>query len=231
MTKILITGASKGLGRETARRLLADGHEVWIGARDQQRGTAAADELGGRYVALDVTDDASVRAAAEQLAAEDAGLDVLINSAAIAGGFKPPGDTTADDLATVYATNILGVVRVTHAMLPLLERSRAPVIVNVSSGMGSLAVTTDQTRFESTLHGLAYPSSKAALNMITSQYAKAFPRLRINAVDPGFTATDLNGHRGTKTVEQGAEIIVRMATIGADGPTGTFVDEDGAVPW
>ncbi len=231
MTTMLITGANKGLGRETARRLLADGHDVWLAARDRERGTAAADELGGRFVELDVTDEASVNAAVGHLAGEGAGLDVLINNAAIPGGFKPPGDTTADDLATVYATNILGVVRVTRAMLPLLERSTAPVIVNVSSGMGSLAVTTDPNRFESTLHGLAYPSSKAALNMITSQYAKAFPRMRINAVDPGYTATDLNGHRGTKTVEQGAEIIVRMATIGPDGPTGTFVDEHGVVPW
>jgi NAD(P)-dependent dehydrogenase (short-subunit alcohol dehydrogenase family) len=231
MTRILVTGANKGLGRETARRLLAAGHDVWIGSRDRDRGMAAADELGGRFVELDVTDEASVQAAAGRLAAEGPELDALINNAAIVGGFKAPRDTTADDLAAVYATNILGVVRVTHAMLGLLENSQAPVIVNVSSGMGSLAVTTDPDRFESSLHGLAYPSSKAALNMITSQYAKAFPRLRINAVDPGYTATDLNGHRGTKTIEQGAKIIVDMATIGPDGPTGTFVDEHGTVPW
>ncbi len=230
MTTILITGANKGLGRETARRLITEGRDVWIAARDPARGIAAAEELGGSYIALDVTDEASVNSAAEQLAA-NGGLDVLINNAAIPGGHKPPAETIADDLATVYATNVLGAVRVTHAMLPLLEQSPAPVIVNVSSGMGSLAVTTDPDRFESTLHSLAYPSAKAALNMITTQYAKAFPRLRINAVDPGYTATDLNGHRGTKTVEQGAEIIVRMATIGPDGPTGTFVDEHGTVPW
>jgi len=123
------------------------------------------------------------------------------------------------------------VVRVIRGMLPLLERSAAPVIVNVSSGMGSLGVTTDADRLESTLTGLAYPSSKSALNMLTSQYAKAYPRFRINAVDPGYTATDLNGHRGTKTAQQGAEIIVRMATIGPAGPTRTFQDEDGVVPW
>lgn len=230
MTTILITGANKGLGRETARRLITEGRDVWIAARDPARGIAAAEELGGSYIALDVTDEASVNSAAEHLAA-NGGLDVLINNAAIPGGHKPLAETIADDLATVYATNVLGAVRVTHAMLPLLEQSPAPVIVNVSSGMGSLAVTTDPDRFESTLHSLAYPSAKAALNMITTQYAKAFPRLRINAVDPGYTATDLNGHRGTKTVEQGAEIIVRMATIGPDGPTGTFVDEHGTVPW
>jgi len=230
MTTILITGANKGLGRETARRLLADGHDVWIAARDPGRGQSAAEELGGRFVQLDVTDDASVRAAAEHVTAEG-GLDVLINNAAISGGRKPPGELTAEDLATVYATNVLGVVRVTHSMLPLLEQAESAVIVNVSSGMGSLTRTNDPDRLESTIPALAYCSSKAALNMITTQYAKAFPRLRINAVDPGYTATDLNNHRGAKTVEQSAEIIVRMATIGANGPTGTFVDEHGTVPW
>jgi NAD(P)-dependent dehydrogenase (short-subunit alcohol dehydrogenase family) len=104
-------------------------------------------------------------------------------------------------------------------------------VVNVSSGLGSLAVTNDPGRFESTLLGLAYPSSKAALNMLTSQYAKAYPAIRINAVDPSYTATDLNEHRGTQTVEEGTEIIVRMATIGADGPTGGYFDASGTVPW
>jgi NAD(P)-dependent dehydrogenase (short-subunit alcohol dehydrogenase family) len=123
------------------------------------------------------------------------------------------------------------LVRVTHAMLPLLGMSAAPVIVNVSSGMGSLGVTTDPARFESTLVGLAYPSSKSAVNMLTSQYAKAYPAMRINAVDPGYTATDLNGHRGTQTIEEGAAIIVAMATAKPDGPTGSFMDQHGVVPW
>jgi NAD(P)-dependent dehydrogenase (short-subunit alcohol dehydrogenase family) len=131
----------------------------------------------------------------------------------------------------VYDTNVFGVVRVMHAFLPLLLASSAPIVVNVSSGMGSLAVTTDPGRLESTLISLAYPSSKTALNMLTSQYAKAFPALKINAVDPGYTATDLNGHRGTQTVEQGAEIIVRMATIAAGGPTGGYFAAAGPVPW
>ena len=180
---------------------------------------------------IDVTDEASVAAAAARLEAEHGRLDVLVNNAGIPGGFKPPAETTAADLLRVYDTNVFGVVRVTHAMLALLERSDTPVIVNVSSGMGSLAVTTNPERLESTLNSLAYPSSKSALNMLTSQYAKAFPAIRINMVDPGYTATDLNGHRGTKTVEQGAEAIVRMALIGPDGPTGTFTDENGPVPW
>jgi NAD(P)-dependent dehydrogenase (short-subunit alcohol dehydrogenase family) len=229
MTTTLITGANKGLGYEAARRLLALGHDVWVAARDPQRGRAAADALGARFVVLDVTDDASVAAAVD--AVRETGLDVLVNNAGIAGGFKPLAEVTAADPERVFATNVVGVVRVTQAFLPLLERSRNPVIVNVSSGMGSLALTTDPTRLESTIQGLAYPASKAAVNMLTSQYAKALPRMRINAVDPGYTATDLNARRGTQTVTDGTDAIVAMATIGADGPTGTFVDRHGAVPW
>jgi NAD(P)-dependent dehydrogenase (short-subunit alcohol dehydrogenase family) len=231
MTTTLITGANKGLGRETARRLLAEGHDVWIGARDAARGAATAEDLGGRFVEVDVTDDATIAAAAERIAAESGGLDVLINNAGISGGFKAVPEVTAADLQRVFDTNVFGVVRVTNAFLPLLERSPHPVIVNVSSGMGSLAITSDPQRIESTFVGLAYPSSKAAVSMLTSQYAKALPAMRVNAVDPGYTATDFNGHRGTKPVEQGAEAIVRMALVGDDGPTGAFVDENGTVPW
>ncbi len=213
MTTTLITGATKGLGLETARRLTAAGHTVYLGARDAGRGAEAAAALGARLLLIDVTSDDSVRAAAEQVRAEVGHLDVLVNNAGISGGRKPPGEVTASDMRAVYDTNVFGVVRVTHAFLPLLADSGAPVIVNVSSGMGSLAVTTDPARFESTLLGLAYPSSKSALNMITSQYAKAYPAIRINAVDPGYTATDLNGHRGTQTVQEGAEIIVSGALV------------------
>jgi NAD(P)-dependent dehydrogenase (short-subunit alcohol dehydrogenase family) len=231
MTTTLITGANKGLGRETARRLLADGHDVWIAARDPDRGQAAADQLGGRFIRLDVTDEASVRIAVERVEAESGGLDVLVNNAGIGGGFKPVAETTAEDVRRVFETNVFGTVRVTRAFLPLLERSQNAVVVNVSSGMGSLGVTTDPARPESRLIGVAYPASKTAINMITTQYAKAYPQMRINTVDPGYTATDLNGHRGTKTVEHGADIIVRMAKLGPSGPTGSFVDADGAVPW
>lgn len=227
MTTTLITGANKGLGRETARRLLAEGHDVWIGARDQERGRAAAEALGARYVALDVTDDASVAAAVATVGA----LDVLINNAGISGGMVPVEDVTAALFEQVFATNVFGVVRVTQAFVPLLRRSANPVIVNVSSGMGSHAITTDPARLESTLIGLQYPASKAALNMLTSQYAKALPELRVNAVDPGYTATDFNGHRGYKTVEQGADVIVRMALLDRTGPTGAYVDDEGTVPW
>jgi NAD(P)-dependent dehydrogenase (short-subunit alcohol dehydrogenase family) len=230
MTTTLITGANKGLGRETARRLLAAGHDVWAAARDPERGRAAADELGARFVALDVTDDASVTAAAERVGAET-GLDLLVNNAGIPGGFRPPAEVTAEDVEAVLATNVLGVVRVTRAFLPLLERSDHPAIVNVSSGMGSFGVTSDPARIESTIVGLAYPASKAALNMLTAQYAKGLPHVRVNAVDPGYTATDLNGHRGTQTVEEGAEAIVRMARADGSAPTGAFVDAAGRLPW
>jgi NAD(P)-dependent dehydrogenase (short-subunit alcohol dehydrogenase family) len=230
MTKTLITGANRGLGREAARRLLADGHDVWLAARDPAKGQAVAEELGARFVELDVTDEASVAAAVERVEAEG-GLDVLVNNAGILGRRKAVPEMTPDDLRLVFETNVFGIVRVTRAFLPLLERSAHPVIVNVSSGMGSIGVTTDPSRLESSLISLAYPASKAAVNMLTTQYAKAFPQMRINAVDPGYTATDFNDHRGIKPVEQGAEVIVRMAELDGSGPTGAFVDEDGEVPW
>jgi NAD(P)-dependent dehydrogenase (short-subunit alcohol dehydrogenase family) len=234
MTITLITGANKGLGRETARQLIAAGHTVYAGARDEQRGKEAAAQLGARFVLIDVTDDDSVAAAAAQIQAETGGLDVLINNAGIPGGRTFPGDVTAADVQRVYAVNVYGVIRVTHAFLPLLEASAAPVMVNVSSGLGSFGITTNPARMESQFPTLAYSSAKAAVNMLTSQYAKAFPRLKINAVDPGYTATDLNAHRGTQSIEEGAEIIVAMARIGADGPgapTGGYFDRHGPIPW
>jgi NAD(P)-dependent dehydrogenase (short-subunit alcohol dehydrogenase family) len=230
MTTTLITGANKGLGYETARRLLAAGHDVWVAARDEARGRAAAEELGARFVALDVTDDASVAAAVEVVAAET-GLDVLVNNAGISGRMVPVSEVTPALMEHVFATNVVGLVRVTQAFTGLLSKSGNPVIVNVSSGMGSLGVTTDPERLESTLVGLQYPASKAAVNMLTSQYAKALPAMRVNAVDPGYTATDFNHHRGVKTVAQGAEAIVRMTLLDASGPTGGYFDDQGTVPW
>jgi NAD(P)-dependent dehydrogenase (short-subunit alcohol dehydrogenase family) len=231
MTTTLITGANKGLGFETARRLIESGHTVYVGARNTQYGQKAAAELGARFVQIDVTDEDSVKAAAEFIR-EDAGrLDVLVNNAGIGGAAKPVGEVTGSDMQTTYDTNVFGVVRVTHAFLPLLEAGDAPVVVNVSSGLASLAVTSDPDRIESQVNLLDYNSSKTALVMVTSQYAKAYPAIRFNAVDPGYTATDLNGHSGPKTVEEGADIIVRMASIGTDGPTGGFFDADGPIAW
>jgi len=227
MTTTLITGANKSLGYETARRLLAEGHDVWVAARDEARGRAAAEELGARFVRIDVTDDASVAAAAETVGE----LDVLVNNAGISGGMVPVGEVTPEVIETVFATNVVGVVRVTQAFVPALERSSNPVIVNVTSGMGSHALTSDPERVESTIVSLQYPASKAAVNMLTAQYAKALPQMRVNCVDPGYTATDFNGHSGHKTVEQGAEAIVRMALLDGTGPTGAYVDDQGTVPW
>ena len=227
MTTTLITGANRGLGFEAARQLVAAGHQVWIGARDDARGQQAADAAGARFVRLDVTDDASVAAAAERVEA----LDVLVNNAGISGGRISPSEATADQMRTVYETNVFGPVRVLRAFIPLLERSPAPVVVNVSSGVGSLNLAADPGGTWREANFPVYASSKAALNMLTIRYAAAFPRMRINSVDPGFTATDFNQHRGTQTAEEGAEIIVRYALVHVDGPAGGFFDRDGAEPW
>ncbi|MET9908564.1 SDR family NAD(P)-dependent oxidoreductase [Streptomyces sp. NPDC006476] len=235
MTTTLITGANKGLGFETARRLVAAGHTVYVGARDPERGRRAAERLGARFVRLDVTDDASVDAAAKAIEA-DGGLDVLINNAGMEtrtedNSVPVAASVTADHMRTTFETNVFGVVRVLHAFLPLLERSPAPVVVNVSSGLASLTHLSDPEHPAHFYPGIAYPTSKTAVNMLTVQFAKAYPTMRINSVEPGFTKTDLNGNTGTQTVEEGAEIIVRMAQIGPDGPTGGYFDVNGRLPW
>jgi NAD(P)-dependent dehydrogenase (short-subunit alcohol dehydrogenase family) len=236
MTTALITGANKGLGFETARQLGRQGWTVLLGCRDPELGAKAAAALAGdgvdaRPVVLDVTDDASVAAAVATVADQVDHLDVLVNNAGITGGRTAPLDTTPADVLACYETNVFGPVRVTRAFVDLLRAAPLPRVVMVSSGLGSLTVTSEPGRLESTLNSLIYPSSKTALNMITTQYAKALPGWKVNAVDPGYTATDLNAHNGTKTVEQGAKAIVAMATIDADGPTGGFFDDHGTVPW
>jgi NAD(P)-dependent dehydrogenase (short-subunit alcohol dehydrogenase family) len=231
MTITLITGANKGLGRETARRLLESGHTVYITSRNADAGRAAAAELGAHFIQLDVTDDTSVDQAAAELRDREGQLDVLINNAGIAGAWISPAEVTADEMRRVYETNVFGIVRVTRAFLPLLNASDAPVIVNVASGLGSIGVVTDPNSMESGYPTLVYGSSKSAVTMLTVQYAKAFPNIRVNVADPGYTATDLNGNRGTQTVEEGTDAIVRLATIGADGPTATFQNRLGIIPW
>lgn len=235
MTTILITGANKGLGYETARQLIATGHTVYLGCRDPQRGQVAAQQLGARLVKLDVTDDDSVFAAAH-LIEEMGGLDVLVNNAGIEGR----GDdntiiaaegVTAEMMREVFDTNVFGLIRATHAFLPLLQRSPNPVIVNVSSSLGSMSLAESPESPTYFYPGVAYPASKSAVNMITVQFAKQFPAMRVNAVEPGYTDTDLNGHTGTQTVEEGARIIVEMAQTAPDGPTGGYFSAHGPVPW
>ena len=249
MTTIsLITGANKGIGFETARLLGARGLTVLIGARDEARGREAEQALleGGaqaRFVPLDVTDEKSVQQAAEWIDGEYRVLDILINNAGIArgDGTGKPSETTLATLRTVYETNVFGVVAVTNAMLPLLRRAPAARIVNVSSEVGSITSMTDPDGPMAAMASVPYPSSKTALNMLTAMYAKelAGTPVKVNAANPGYCATDLNGRSGFRTPQQGAEVSVHLATLPADGPTGvlwghlrtTDGDGYGVLPW
>ncbi|OZB89245.1 MAG: short-chain dehydrogenase [Microbacterium sp. 14-71-5] len=238
MTTTLITGANKSLGKETARILLDAGHTVWIGSRDEGRGRAAADELGARFVQLDVTDDASVAAAFTTIAESGTGLDVLVNNAGIAKRApRNPMEEALDgpSVLEVFDTNAVGIVRVTQAALPLLRQSANPVVVNVSSALGSFWATHEPSRPASHFVSIAYGSSKAAVSMLTVQYAMAYPDIKVNAVEPGFTATQLGGgdptnHPG-RPVTESAQVVARLAMIGADGPTGTFQEDLGELGW
>jgi NAD(P)-dependent dehydrogenase (short-subunit alcohol dehydrogenase family) len=232
MTAItFITGANKGLGHETARRLIELGQTVIIGARDAGRGQAAADRLGARFVPIDVTDDGSVKRAAADIEAHEGRIDTLINNAGIIGAHIAASELTGDDALLVFETNVISVVRVTNAFLPLLKRSDAPAVINVSSGMGSFALTHDPSRVESTIASPLYTASKAAVTMMTAQYAKAIPEVRFNAADPGYTATDLNSHSGHQTVTEGTDAIVALATEDPSAGTGRFMDRFGPVAW
>ncbi|MGF6976033.1 NAD(P)-dependent dehydrogenase (short-subunit alcohol dehydrogenase family) [Paraburkholderia sp. JPY465] len=226
-----VTGGNKGLGLETARRLKDMGFRVYIGARESGRGMEAASRLNVEWLQLDVTDEASVRDATARLRERESRLDVLINNAGIAGSRKPAAELTGEDAESVFATNVVGPVRVMNAFIPLMETSTNPIIVNVSSGLGSFAVTQDPQRFESQVRLPLYCASKSALTMLTVQYARALPNFRINAADPGYTSTDFNAHRGLQTVEEGTDAIIHLATLPPEGPTGTFVDRHGVVPW
>ncbi|CAL9591728.1 NADP-dependent 3-hydroxy acid dehydrogenase YdfG [Nocardiopsis dassonvillei] len=234
-TVTVIAGANKGLGFETARRLIEAGHTVYAGARDADRGERAADALRARPLLIDITDDASVAAAAAQVRAEVGRVDVLVNNAGIAGPAGPADELTAGDLRHVFDTNVFGAVRTTRAFLPLLRKAERPAVVNVSSALGSLAINADPAAHADLLPAwaplLAYNSSKAALNMLTAVYAQSLARIRVVSVDPGFTATDLNGHQGTQSVEEGAAAIVAAATAGPGTPTPAFVGATGPVPW
>ena len=230
-TITFITGANKGLGYETARRLIELGQTVIIGARDADRGQAAADRLGARFVPIDVTDDGSVARATADIESHEGRIDTLINNAGIIGAHVSASELTGDDALLVFETNVISVVRVTNAFLPLLKRSDAPAVINVSSGMGSFALTHDPSRVESTIASPLYTASKAAVTMMTAQYAKAIPEVRFNAADPGYTATDLNGHNGHQTVAEGTDAIVALATEEPSAGTGRFIGRLGPVAW
>ncbi|RUU03422.1 SDR family oxidoreductase [Mesorhizobium sp. USDA-HM6] len=242
----LVTGANKGIGLETARRLAALGFKVWLGARDAKRGQAAAETLRGEgfdveWLELDVTSDESVAAAAKTVAAQTAGLDVLVNNAGVAPGYvdalgpdgryeRPPSREIVADIKATYDVNVFGPVRVTQAFLPLLLASGAARIVMLSSYLGSIACAAGDSRSPNVM---GYGSSKTALNAITVAFARELaPRgIMVNAAAPGYTATDLNGHKGHRTVQQAAEIVVRLATLDAGGPTSGYFDENGPLPW
>ena len=265
-TIALITGANKGIGFETARQLAARGVTVLAGARDEARGIAAEralrdglrgglggdlrglrglrglrDDADARFVPLDVTDATSVREAADWIEKEFGRLDILVNNAGIAVGGGPPSETDLEAMREVWETNVLGVIMVTNAMLPLLRRAPAARIVNMSSEVGSIAAMTDPgSPLAQMPAGLAYPSSKTALNMITALYAKELrdTPIKVNAANPGYTATDLNGNSGFRSAAEGAEVSVHLATLDASGPSGTLWGylwsprgAYGALPW
>ncbi|MGY0061903.1 SDR family oxidoreductase [Streptomyces sp. LZ34] len=235
-TVALVTGANKGLGREAVRRLAGEGWLVFLAARDRERGMLAADTLTGEgldveFVELDVTSDDSVAAAVKAVAGRVDHLDVLVNNAGVGGPLLDPADVDVDAVRALYETNVFGQVRVTHAFLPLLRQSEQPRIVMVSSGLASLTHAGDPARPESGFLSLDYASSKTALNMVVSQYARALPEFRVNAADPGFPATDMNHHTGIHTLAEGTDAIVRLAALDLDGPTGGFFDRNGPVPW
>ena len=228
MTVTLITGANKGIGFETAKQLLELGHTVYVGARDVERGEKAAAELGARFVQLDVTDDASVSRALATVDAAEGRLDVLVHNAGVLGAGAVDGPRALE----VFDINAVGIVRVTEAALPLLHKSDNPTVVTVSSSMGSFWAVNNPDRPESTLPLTLYAASKAAATMLTVQYAKSQPGIKFNAVEPGATATDMTAAFGIgRPAAESARIVVRLATLGPDGPTGTLQDENGDLPW
>jgi NAD(P)-dependent dehydrogenase (short-subunit alcohol dehydrogenase family) len=235
---VLVTGANKGLGYETARRLAEQGMTVLIGARDHQRGTDAVARLRERgadahLVALDLTDERSIAAAARDVTERFGRLDVLVNNAGIGGG-QLPSRQDLRAMRDLFETNVYGTIAVTQAFLPLLERSAAGRIVNVSTTLASLRLASDPTHRITQWNELfGYVASKAAINSFTVRLAHELRdrRIKVNSACPGYVATDFNQGRGLRTVEQGAEIIVRLATLPEDGPTAGFFDESGTVEW
>ena len=235
----LITGANKGIGYATARQLGEQGVVVIVGARDEVLGKQAADALAADGITatplrIDVRDPDSVAEAARTIERRYGRLDILVNNAGVAGAFTgTPGEARAADLREVYETNVFGVVTVTHAMLPLLRRSPAGRVVNLSSHVGSLTLQADPGSPLAGVNMIAYQSSKTALNALTLAYAKELrdTPVKVNAALPGVVATDINHHRGRRTPAEGAAIVVRLALLDETGPSGACLSDDGPLPW
>jgi NAD(P)-dependent dehydrogenase (short-subunit alcohol dehydrogenase family) len=235
----LVTGANKGIGFEVTRQLAASGCTVLLGARNKTLGGEAVARLkleGGdvRFLALDLLDPATIASAAKEIDADFGRLDILVNNAGIADpGDGSPGSSSLDAIERTLRVNFMGSVAVTQAMLPLLRKSPSARIVNVSSGLGSLTQNGDSAWPHADVKFLGYSASKAALNMLTVQLAYELrdTAIKVNSADPGYTATDLNGHRGTQTIPEGSAETIRLALLPDDGPTGTYSDRNGIVPW
>lgn len=242
----LITGANQGIGLQVAKELAADGFTVLVGSRDLEKGAEAAQGIGAEAHALqlDVTDQASISAAAERIRNEFGRLDVLVNNAAISNTAKPgtpleenlkssrASVASLDAVRAVFETNVFGVIAVTQAMLPLLRQAPEARIVNVSSGVGSLTLNADPTHPYRAGFGVVYAASKTALNAITLSFAIELEgtNIKVNAASPGFTSTALNNFQGTETIEEGSRNVVRVA-LDENGPTGTFSGPSGPIPW
>ena len=245
----LVTGANQGIGLQIAKDLAAHGFTVLVGSRNLERGEAAAQQVGpdARALQLDVTDQASIKAAAERVCNEFGRLDVLVQNAAISNTSRLPGQSveeyvkttrpsnvSLDEMRAVWDTNVFGVLAVYQAMLPILRETPGARIVNVSSGVGSLTANSDPAFTYRAIFGPVYPASKTALNALTVAMAIELEPdgIKVNAVSPGFTRTNLNGYAGTETVEEGAREAVRVTLLGPDSPTGTFTRwENETIPW
>jgi NAD(P)-dependent dehydrogenase (short-subunit alcohol dehydrogenase family) len=235
----LITGANKGIGFEVARQLAKRACTVLVGSRDKKRGEEAAaklasEDLDARYIDIDVTNPATIGAAAHRIAAEFGHLDILINNAGIADAADgSPTTSSPDAIEHIFHVNFVGCVAVTQAMLPLLRKAESARIVNVSSSLGSLGKNSDPAFAVAGTKYFGYSASKAALNMLTVQLAYVLrdTAIKVNSACPGYTATDLNHNQGTQTVQEGSEEIIRLALLGDDGPNGTYSDRNGLIPW
>lgn len=235
----LVTGANKGLGFEAARQLAQLGFTVWLGSRDQARGEAAAKELADdsdvRPVTLDVTDAQSVRAAAVRIGDETGALDVLVNNAgvALADGEGRPSTVRPETIQQVFEVNFYGALSVTQAFLPLVQQAQAGRIVNVSSTLGSITTLTSDGNPLGAFPFFAYPVSKTVLNALTGWLAVELrdTPIKVNSVCPGSNATDMNNGPEAQHPSEGAKVIVRAATLPADGPSGSFFDVNGPVGW